>query len=605
MALDLEKLSAGSPLLLGEGLIPIEEAARAIGLTSGSLLSEMRNTRTPIYVQAQAWQGWQVPDLATIERDYDGSGFVLNDVETEGHKHTISGTVCIYDSAASIANLIAHGKTSEYTFRLSGDAGFFCDEEQTITVAACFTQKNAVERIRIGLAGLARPVPPPALTAPMVPVAPSPPSESAPLDPITAKHGKKRFSELFDLYKADRSWKAVQAKRMETETALFKELMSDPELGCIDKAMILKFAELLAKLPPDTYLYKRRYKTNSLHELIAIAEKNGLPLKSETTVKGHIGRLSEVLGYGEANRMLTFNPAADFKRGSRREMHRAQDERHVFSPEELDLIFSQDWFKDGAGNFTEKGDWTLWKPLYYWLPLLGLLTGGRLNELSQLYLDDVKQSDTDKDVWYIDFNMVQSGKFEDKSLKTVNAIRIVPIHQTLIRLGLLKYIATLRKAGHDRLFPELKWDGMKGYSKAAGAWFNERFLGGQLKIERDGKRTFHSLRHCFITTLERLDTPHRVVDQLVGHVRGKTQSMSRYAKDRNATELQPLINNLVFPCLSDIVPFNTHAGLKALKCSDRLKASVARRHKLPMSLKATSPTTGTLAGTPLEGPTEV
>ncbi|MHB1402127.1 MAG: site-specific integrase [Thiobacillus sp.] len=583
MALDLEKLSAGSPLLLGEGLIPIDEAARAIGLTSGSLLGEMLNDRTTIYVQAQGWQGCQVPDLTAIERDYNESGFILNDVEAQGDKQTLSGTARIYDSSATIAKLIADGKTLESTFRLSGDAGFFCDDEQTITVAACFAQKNAAERIRMSLAGSTRPVAPLALIAPMVPVAPSPASESAPLDPITAKHGKKRFSELFDLYKADRSWGAVQAKRMETETGLFKELMSDPELGCIDKAMILRFAELLAKLPPDTYLYKRRFKTNSLHELIAIAEKNGLPLKPETTIKGHIGRLSEVLGYGEANRMLTFNPAADFKRGSRREMHRAQDERHVFSPEELDLIFSQDWFKNGAGNFTESRNWTFWRPLYYWLPLLGLLTGGRLNELSQLYLADIKQSEADKDVWYIDFNMVQSGKVADKSLKTVNAIRIVPIHDVLIRLGLLKYVAALQRAGHDRLFPELRWDGMKGYSKAAGAWFNERFLGGQLKIERDGKRTFHSLRHSFITALERLDTPSRVVDQLVGHERGKTQSMSRYAKDRNAVELQALINSVIFPCLSRVVPFDAQAGLKALKCSDHHKNGVARRLHRPPS----------------------
>lgn len=300
-------------MLLGEGLIPIEEAARAIGLTSGSLLGEMRNDRIPIFVHAQAWQGWQVPDLAVIERDYDGSGFVLNDVEAQGYKQTLSGTARVYDTSATIANLIADGRTSESTFRLSGDAGFFCDDEQTITVAACFAPKNAVERIRIGLAGLPRPIAPIISVASVVPVASPKSAESTPLDPITAKHGKKRFSELFDLYKADRSWAAVQTKRMDAETGLFKELMGDPELGSIDKAMILRFAEQLAKLPPDTYLYKRRFKTDSLHELIAIAEKNGLPLKPETTVKAHIGRLSEVLGYGEANKMLTFNPAADFK----------------------------------------------------------------------------------------------------------------------------------------------------------------------------------------------------------------------------------------------------------------------------------------------------
>lgn len=577
MALDLEKLSAGSPLLLGEGLIPIEEAARAIGLTPGSLLGEMRNERTSVYVQAQAWQGWQVPDLNAIERDYEGSGFVLNDVEAKGFSHALTGTVHVYDSAATIAKLIKDGKTSESTFRLSGDAGFFCDDEQTITVTACFAQKNAVERIRIGLAGLARPIAPIIAIASVVPVASPKSAESAPLDPITAKHGKKRFSELFDLYKADRSWGMVQAKRMATETGLFKELMGDPDLASIDKAMVLKFAELLAKLPPDTYLYKRRFKTDSLHELITIAEKNGLPLKPETTIKGHIGRLSEVLGYGEAKKMLTFNPAADFKRGGRREMLRAQDERDVFSPEELDLIFSQDWFKNGAGNFFVKSNWTFWKPLYYWLPLLGLLTGGRLNELSQLYLDDIKQSEADKEVWYIDFNMVQSGKIADKSLKTANAIRIVPIHDALIKLGFLKYVAALRKAGHERLFPELTLDGLKGYSKAAGTWFNERFLGRKLKMRRDGKKTFHSLRHCFLTAAERLDMSERVIAQIAGHERGKTQSMSRYAKDRSAVELRALIDKVSFPCLSGVVLFNVQAGIKALKCSEHHKASRPRK----------------------------
>ena len=577
MALDLEKLSAGSPLLLGEGLIPIDEAARAIGLTAGSLLGEMRNGRIPIFIQAQAWQGWQVPDLDAIERDYDGSGFVLNDVEAKGFSYSLSGTPHVYDSAATIAKLIKDGEASESTFRLSGDAGFFCADEQTITVAACFVQKNAVERIRSGLAGLTRSVAPLARIAPMVPVAPSPASESAPLDPITAKHGKKRLSALFDLCKADHSWKAGHAQRMETETGMFIELMGDLELGSIDKALILEYAAILAKLPTDSHLFRRRCKTDSLHELIAIAGRDNLPTKSEKTIKGHIGRLSEVLGYGETNKMLTFNPAAGFKRGNRRGMLRAQDERDVFSPEELNLIFSQEWFKNGAGNFTESKNWTFWRPLYYWLPLLGLLTGGRLNELSQLYLDDIKQSDTDKDVWYIDFNMVQSGKVADKSLKTKNAIRIVPIHDVLIQLGLLKYVAALKKSGHDRLFPELTLDGMKGYGKAADTWFNERFLGRQLKMQRDGKKTFHSLRHCFITAAERLDISERVIAQIAGHERGTTQSMLRYAKDRSAAELRALINSVTFPCLSDISPFNIKAGLIAIACSDRHKISVAKR----------------------------
>jgi len=126
--------------------------------------------------------------------------------------------------------------------------------------------------------------------------------------------------------------------------------------------------------------------------------------------------------------------------------------------------------------------------------LLALTTGGRLNELAQLYLDDVRQSENG--TWYLDFNLDGADKLDaddsdlgpDKSLKTVNSIRVVPLHALIVNAGLPNYVNALREAGHDRLFPELKRDAIKGYGKPAGSWFNERFLGRRLRIERNGKK---------------------------------------------------------------------------------------------------------------------
>ena len=265
-------------------------------------------------------------------------------------------------------------------------------------------------------------------------------------------------------------------------------------------------------------------------------------------------------------------------------MQRAQDDRDVFSPEELQLIFSQDWFVNGKCEFGKTG-WTTWRPHYYWLPLIAILSGARLNELSQLYLDDIVQTETDKEIWYFDFNLNQPDKTEetDKSLKTANSIRVVPLHPLLIKLGLPEYVAALRKAGYVRLFPELKRDEVKGYGKPAGSWFNERFLGERLKIERNGKKTFHSLRHGFLTAAERLDIPERVINQISGHQRGETQSSTRYMKDRSAVELQGVINQFHFPCLDSLSPFKVPPALQSLKVSAQHKESMARSKRTAAS----------------------
>lgn len=580
MELDSAKLKAGSPLLLTDGLIGLREAASLAGIPLKSLLAEMLNDRVPLYVQANGWRGWRVSDLRDIERDYDGT-FILNDVECRGVQQAFTGIASPYEISAVVSALIANDAAESSLFRLTGSAAFFPDEPQPITASVCLAQKPAVELIRSRLAGLLPAVTIAPAIAPAMPVAGV---STAPIvyDPITAKHGHKPFSELFETYRNDRSWGEDNTRRMTTEAAFFSELMGDPALGEIEVETVLEYARRLATLPTDIYQARRKFKVESLHELIAVASANGLELKNESTVKRHVGAISEIFNYGVGKFMMRFNPAADFKRGrgDRIKAASARSDRDMFTPDDLACIFGADWFNTGAGKFEGRG-WTDWRPHHFWLPIMGLLTGGRINELSQLYLDDIVQSEGGG-VWYFDFNLAQPDKTDadaienDKKLKTVNSIRIIPVHSVLVNLGLPEYVAALRQAGHVRLFPELTRDRVKGYGKPAGSWFNERFLGKKLGMVRNGKKVFHSFRHTFLTALERLDASESVRGQLAGHQRGKTESGTRYSKDRNAEELKPLIDRLSFPCLTGIAPFQIKAGLNAIEVSTRFKASMMR-----------------------------
>lgn len=581
IALDVDKLATASPLLHGEGLISICEAAKAIGLSDGSLLAELRNERAELFTQAQHWEGWFVADLDCVERDFDGA-FVLNDVEQRGIRQVLSGVVRAFDPAVRIAALVTDGAAAGAVFRLSGNGAFWLAQDVSIPLSGWMAGKSAIERIRSRLASVLPPEREKPASAPVKAV-----SEGLVImDAITAKHGHKRFSELFNLYRNHRKWGEDQSRRMATEANLFVELMDDPPLSAIEVETIHDYAKRLSRLPKDIYQSRRKFGVSTLAELMEIGERERLSRKNETTVRGHVGRIAEVLNYATSKGMMHANPASGFQRewGVSKKA-RPQDEREIFTPDEMTQIFTQDWFLKGAGVFSTVKDSTNWRPHYFWLPLLALTSGGRLNELAQLYLDDVRQCELDSTVWYLDFNLNQSDKLDadegdelvsDKSLKTVNAVRVVPLHEVVIRAGLPEYVESLRKAGYVRLFPELKRDDVKGYGKAAGSWFNERFLGRQLGIERNGKKTFHSFRHCFATALERLDISERVAAQLTGHERGATQSGTRYMKDRAASELKPIIDRLGFACLAEVVQFDIKAGMRALKIAERRKAAVAR-----------------------------
>jgi integrase len=90
----------------------------------------------------------------------------------------------------------------------------------------------------------------------------------------------------------------------------------------------------------------------------------------------------------------------------------------------------------------------------YWLFLLALTTGARLEEVGQAAIADVKTRDG---IRYIDIDdYVENDSEESKSLKTPNSRRLLPIHDRLMELGFERYLAALNEMGHTQPFPDLK-----------------------------------------------------------------------------------------------------------------------------------------------------
>jgi integrase len=162
--------------------------------------------------------------------------------------------------------------------------------------------------------------------------------------------------------------------------------------------------------------------------------------------------------------------------------------------------------------------------------LIAVFSGARQEEICQLHVADVRE---EEGVWLFDFNMKPPRRLKNKS-----AVRLVPIHRELLRLGFLQYVAQRRSAGDERIFPNLEPGGADGrLGHGFTKWFTR--YRRDTNVYEEG-RDFHSFRHSATTFLHQAGAPDSIVDRLTGHTTpGET---ARYTKSSNLNHLQAAID---------------------------------------------------------------
>ncbi|MEE5065701.1 site-specific integrase [Pseudomonas alliivorans] len=563
-------------------------------MQSAYVLRELLNNNIPVVYEAHLQPGFLVADYKKVEQDSELGGFDLGSAFDIGVPHTFSCHLKPFTLRHTLLNLIETGFSEEVVFltKQKWQAAFFDLPGIRVTAKTILIMKIHAERF-FKPPFTAAPAPMSAVSAAVKAPAEAAPAStsisasippSIPAAPALAceccrpDRAEQSVSSLRDTFFEKRGvqWAIGQRQKMATQCGTFVELMDDPSLGALNRQMIWDYEAKLRKMPADRYDAKRRHGTNDANELLMLAEMHREKRLSDKTVERYMEALSSMFGWAVNNMLLTHNPA---KRAieKQKKSARDQDDRARFDENDLGQIFSAPWFLAGTGERNKQGRFHQFRPHFYWLPLLALYTGARLNELSQLYLSDLNT--TDSGVHYVDFNLEGANKTDidglDKSLKTVSSRRIVAMHPHLVELGLPNYVKALSTAGFSRLFPELKHDSIKGYGKPAGSWFNERFLGKQLGMPRDGLRTFHSFRHTFITALSELDIPSDIQSQIAGHIRGTTITAVRYRKDAEAERLLKYIEQLTFQ-LPKIAPFKITDGIDSIKHALMRKKSTTR-----------------------------
>ncbi|QTD44212.1 site-specific integrase [Ottowia testudinis] len=187
----------------------------------------------------------------------------------------------------------------------------------------------------------------------------------------------------------------------------------------------------------------------------------------------------------------------------------------------------------------------------YWVPLLGIFTGARPGELCQLRVADVLEVEGVPCIRITDDGEGQA----DKSVKTAAGHRMVPLNSELIRLGFLGYVAAMRAAGHDGLWPQMmiRADRKSDYF---GRWFGT--LKASVGLPKAGYPDFYCFRHTVRPLMRRAGFSEETQDRVTGHESRGSVGTVVYGH-WGVADLRPAVEAIRFPFLS-LPVVSPHAG---------------------------------------------
>jgi integrase len=281
----------------------------------------------------------------------------------------------------------------------------------------------------------------------------------------------------------------------------------------VSRPMMLRCLEDLQRLPSNM---TKRFNGKNARDLLKAEHTDTL---ASRTVNKTMSRISAVFESAVRNGHLPSNPA----RGLHVQLRtKANEDREPYSPEDLGGLFAAlQRFKTRA-------------PERYWIPLLGLYSGMRLNEIAQLYTEDVREADG---VLVFDVN-----DSSDKRLKNTASRRLVPIHSKLIGLGFLEHVEAMRQAAFPRVWPKLK-KSRDGYGHGFGKWF-QAF--NRKHVTANPKKVFHSLRHVVGDALFRAGVGESIRAKILGHAL-RTVTTETYTGENHLGMLKEALERLSFP----------------------------------------------------------
>jgi len=322
------------------------------------------------------------------------------------------------------------------------------------------------------------------------------------------------------------------------------------ELSSIGREDARRIAAFLPRIPPYVTQHHKGLSLAAAAERYEKAHSTSADRFKEASK--HLQVIQQAFSFGVSEGWLEKSPwtglTIDVPAAQRRKHLDKEATYEPFSTDELKRLFALPLFLGCADD--ERGCHTpgpnLVRRHRYWAPILALWTGMRMNEILQLEKEDFEC--TDGGVAYVSITDKQHVEIEGgaafKRVKTGNAIRDIPLHPMLSRLGFIKW---LDAQPSGRLFPEATL----GAGEKLSDQYSKRFR-SNLKaagIWNARRKVFHSLRNNFNDALRDAGVSEEFRKAINGW-QGQNSMDQRYGRGHKVDSLFTEISKVQYPGFS-------------------------------------------------------
>jgi integrase len=308
----------------------------------------------------------------------------------------------------------------------------------------------------------------------------------------------------------ERNLQEDASRHIQGYVRLFAKTLGDRPMNEYTRADIVRWVRTLENVRTS---YGKGGKDHAKTIEVILRESRGKPTLGVTTIEKHITHLKQVFLFAiRHHRFGTSDDVEAMFDDIALGRHVPQrEERKLWSSEHLIALFrSPIW----SGTRARADDFThrhqpgphVHLDAYWWLPIIGLYSGMRLEEIAQLRDADLKRDGDGRAFIHV------TDEGEGQRLKTNSSRRGVPVHPLLTSLGL----EALFVPGRDSwVFPELK---LAGRPPKRGGQFSEDFTAYRRAVGVYERLVdFHSFRHTAVTQMREAGADAGVVAFLTGH----------------------------------------------------------------------------------------